>query len=175
MGGPKDSTGPPEPALESAEGAVIADTEAARPTFTVLEALSASGLRALRYVKEVHAYLRWSRASQRRRLLGWQMGRMQVDGVDVVIANDLDANAVKAIANNVQRNEIPSGKEVAWLSMTPRALFAGEGALAPFGGHTYDVQRLRAGRPCRRVGAAEPWRRSYGDVHGAPLRPEPHP
>ena len=41
------------------------------------------------------------------------MGRMQVDGVDIVIANDLDANAVKAIANNVQRNEIPSGKEVA--------------------------------------------------------------
>ena len=113
MGGPKPDSGPPESALDGEEVAAVAETEAARPIFTVLEALSASGLRALRYIKEVCEHLWSSRAHDSSPGSFWGVGFTQIDGVDVVIANDLDANAVKAIANNVQRNEIPSGKEVA--------------------------------------------------------------
>lgn len=57
------------------------------PTFTVLEALSATGLRAIRYWKEV-------------------------EGLEKVVANDLDAGAVDTIKLNVEHNGLDAEKEV---------------------------------------------------------------
>ena len=49
--------------------------------FTILDALSASGLRALRYAKEI-------------------------DGVKLIVANDLEAGAYEAILRNVRANNL---------------------------------------------------------------------
>ena len=57
------------------------------PTFTVLEALSATGLRAVRYWKEV-------------------------EGLESVVANDLDPEAVDTIRMNVLHNGLDPKKEV---------------------------------------------------------------
>jgi tRNA (guanine26-N2/guanine27-N2)-dimethyltransferase len=48
-------------------------------TFTILEALAASGLRSIRYAKEL-------------------------PNIDFIVANDLDADAVKSINQNVEHN-----------------------------------------------------------------------
>lgn len=52
---------------------------------TIMEALSATGLRSIRYANEI-------------------------PNVDHIIANDLDASAVELIKKNVQDNGIPDGK-----------------------------------------------------------------
>jgi tRNA (guanine26-N2/guanine27-N2)-dimethyltransferase len=52
--------------------------------FRVLEALSATGLRAVRYAKEL-------------------------EGLDYVVANDIDPSAVQSIERNAKYNNVPEG------------------------------------------------------------------
>ncbi|XP_065353089.1 tRNA (guanine(26)-N(2))-dimethyltransferase [Cloeon dipterum] len=59
----------------------IAKNETSKPSFRILEALSATGLRSIRYAKEI-------------------------SGVTEVIANDLSKHAVEMIRQNVQDNKI---------------------------------------------------------------------
>jgi tRNA (guanine26-N2/guanine27-N2)-dimethyltransferase len=71
----------PSAAAEAGSGTAAPAEETGPPRIRVLDALTASGLRALRYVKEI-------------------------DEVSSVVANDLDPTAVEALRENVRRNGI---------------------------------------------------------------------
>lgn len=63
------------------------NTSSPAKKITILEALSATGLRSIRYAKEIQ-------------------------GIDKIIANDLDADAVEAIQRNIDHNGLKDSQRI---------------------------------------------------------------